>query len=211
MSTSKNRLRRWEIALLLGVALAALLGGWLSGQQRELADKVIRLHVIANSDSQEDQALKLQVRDRILAEAGDLFTQGLSREEAEAAITARLGDLATAGADTVGKQGYGYPVTASMEHDVWFPTKEYSDFALPAGEYTALRVVIGDGDGKNWWCVVFPPLCLGSVTETTAQTAAEGGLTTGDISLITGENEGYIVKFKAMELWNELQRWAKSQ
>jgi stage II sporulation protein R len=211
MSTAKNRLRRWEIALLLGVALAALLGGWLSGQQRELADKVIRLHVIANSDSQEDQALKLQVRDRILAEAGDLFTQGLSREEAEAAITARLGDLAEAGADTVGEQGYGYPVTASMEHDVWFPTKEYSDFALPAGEYTALRVVIGDGDGKNWWCVVFPPLCLGSVTETTAQTAAEGGLTSGDISLITGENEGYIVKFKAMELWNELQRWAKSQ
>lgn len=209
MVTAKNRLHRWETALLLGVALAALLGTWLSGQQRELADKVIRLHVIANSDSREDQALKLQVRDRILAEAGDLFSRGLSRDEAEAAIAARLGALAAAGAETVGEQGYAYPVAASLEHDVWFPTKEYADFALPAGEYTALRVVIGDGGGKNWWCVVFPPLCLGSVTETAAQTAAEGGFSSEEVSLITGENEGYIVKFKAMELWNELRRWAK--
>ncbi|SBW07058.1 Stage II sporulation protein R [uncultured Eubacteriales bacterium] len=210
MLTTKSKLRRWEIALLLGVGVAALLGGWLNGQQRDLADKVIRLHVIANSDSQEDQALKLQVRDRILAEAGDLFTQGLSREAAEAAIAARLGDFAAVGAETVGENGYDYPVTAAVEQNAWFPTKEYDDFALPAGEYTALRVVIGDGGGQNWWCVVFPPLCLGSVTETTAETAAEGGLTSGDIALITGENEGYIVKFKAMELWDEFQQWMKS-
>lgn len=196
---------------MLGVALAALLGGWLNGQQRGLADKVIRLHVIANSDSREDQALKLQVRDRILVEAGDLFTQGLSREEAETAIAARLREFAAAGAETVGENGYDYPVTASLEQNTWFPTKKYDDFALPAGEYTALRVVIGDGGGQNWWCVVFPPLCLGSVTETTAETAAEGGFTSGDISLITGESEGYIVKFKAIELWDEFQQWMKSQ
>lgn len=204
--TSNRRLRRWEIALLLGVAVAALAGAWLNGQQSALADKVIRLHVIANSDSEADQALKLQVRDRILAEAGELFSQGGSRAEAEAAIAARLEDIAAAGAATVGEEGYGYPVTASMEHNVWFPTKEYTDFALPAGEYTALRVVIGDGGGKNWWCVVFPPLCLGSVTETTAETAASGGLSAKDISLITGESEGYIVKFKALELWNGLRQ-----
>ena len=203
---SNHKLRRWEIALLLGVAMAALFGSWLGTQQRALADKVIRLHVIANSDSEADQALKLQVRDRILAEAGDLFAQGGSRAEAEAAIAARLEDIAAAGADTVGESGYDYPVSASVERDVWFPTKEYTDFALPAGEYTALRVVIGDGGGKNWWCVVFPPLCLGSVTETTAETAASGGLSTEDISLITGESEGYIVKFKALELWGSLRQ-----
>lgn len=211
MLTTKSKLHRWELALLLGVAVAALLGAWLNVQQSGLADKVIRLHVIANSDSAEDQALKLEVRDRILTEAGDLFSQGLSRDEAERAIAARLGDLAAAGADVVGEEGYSYPVTASLEQSVWFPTKEYTDFALPAGDYTALRVVIGDGGGKNWWCVVFPPLCLGSVTETTAETAAAGGFSEEDISLITGENEGYVVKFKAMELWDEFQNWIKNK
>lgn len=211
MLTSKNKLHHWELALLLGVAVAAMLGAWLNVQQSDLADKVIRLHVIANSDSPADQALKLEVRDRILSEAGDLFSQGLSRDEAEKAITERLGDLATAGADVVGEEGYGYAVAASLEQDVWFPTKEYTDFALPAGDYTALRVVIGDGGGKNWWCVVFPPLCLGSVTETTAETAAAGGFSEDDISLITGENEGYVVKFKAMELWDEFQNWLKDK
>ncbi len=204
-----RRLRRWEVALLLGVALAALIGSWLGTQQTALSDKVIRLHVIANSDSEVDQALKLEVRDRVLAEAGDLFAQGETRAEAEAALTERLGDIAAAGAEAVGEWGYDYTVAVSVEHNMWFPTKEYTDFALPAGEYTALRVVIGEGAGKNWWCVVFPPLCLGSVSETTAQTAADGGFTPDEISLITGENEGYIVKFKALELWGELRQWMK--
>ena len=169
-----NSLRRWELALLLGLALAALLGVWLDGQQAALADKVIRLHVIANSDSPEDQALKLQVRDRILEEAGDLIA-----------------------------------VTASLEDGVWFPTKEYTDFSLPAGQYTALRVVIGAGGGRNWWCVVFPPLCLGSVSETAAETAAGAGFTQDQLALISGEDEGYVVKFKAMELWEAFRAWAE--
>lgn len=209
LKSNPDKLKRWELALLLGVAFAALLGVWLNGQQSALADKVIRLHVIANSDSAADQALKLQVRDRILAEAGDLFAQGLSREEAEAAIVARLPDLAAAGAEVVGEEGYSYAVTASLEQEIWFPTKTYTDFALPAGDYTALRVVIGDGGGQNWWCVVFPPLCLGSVTETVAETAAAGGFDEEEISLITGENEGYVVKFKAMELWDQFQDWIR--
>ena len=106
----------------------------------------------------------------------------------------------------MGEEGYDYPVSTSLEHGVWFPTKEYTDFSLPAGNYTALRVVIGEGGGKNWWCVVFPPLCLGSVTETTAQTAVSGGLTEEEVSLITGESEGYVVKFKALELWDRLRQ-----
>ncbi len=209
--TSPNRLRRWELALLLGVAVAALLGVWLDGQQSALADKVIRLHVIANSDSETDQALKLQVRDRILAEAGDLVPPGATLEQAEAAITSRLGEMAAAGAAVVGEEGYAYPVTASLEQDVWFPTKEYTDFALPAGNYTALRVVIGEGGGRNWWCVVFPPLCLGSVTETTTETALNGGFSGDEVSLITGESEGYVVKFKAIELLDQLKSWAEAR
>ena len=207
----RDRLRRWEAALLAGVAAAALWGVRLDAQQAALADKVVRLHVLANSDSGEDQALKLQVRDAVLFAADGLIAPGGSLEEAEAAIVEALPALAAAGAQVVGQEGYSYPVTASLEHNVWFPTKTYTDFALPAGEYTALRVVIGEGGGQNWWCVVFPPLCLGSVTETAAETALEGGLDSGEVALITGESEGYVVKFKAMELLEDFRGWVEGR
>ena len=206
-----HTLRRWELALLLGVALAALLGAWLDKSQSDLADQVIRLHVLANSDSEADQALKLQVRDRVLEVAESYFQPGATREETEAILRPHLADLAAAGAKTVGAAGYDYPVTASLEENYWFPTKEYEDFALPAGEYTALRVVIGEGDGRNWWCVVFPPLCLGSVSEPAAQTALQAGLSQDQVSLITGEDEGYVVKFRAMELWEDFQHWLSEE
>ena len=208
---TRDRLRRWEAALLAGVAAAALWGVRLDAQQAALADKVVRLHVLANSDSGEDQALKLQVRDAVLSAADGLIAPGGSLEEAEAAIVEALPALAAAGAQVVGQEGYSYPVTASLEHNVWFPTKTYTDFALPAGEYTALRVVIGEGGGQNWWCVVFPPLCLGSVTETAAETALEGGLDSGEVALITGESEGYVVKFKAMELLEDFRGWVEGR
>lgn len=206
MKQSKT-LRRWELALLLGVALAALAGVWLDRSQAALADQVIRLHVLANSDSEADQALKLKVRDRVLETASDYFVPGTTLEETRAVLTEHLADLAAAGADQVAQEGYRYPVTVSLEDNYWFPTKQYTDFALPAGEYTALRVVIGEGNGQNWWCVVFPPLCLGSVSETAAQTALSDGFTQDQVSLITGEDEGYVVKFKAIELWEEFQHW----
>lgn len=200
----QKTLRRWELALLLGLAFAALLGGWLSSQQAALAEKVIRLHVIANSDTPGDQALKLQVRDRILEEAAACFDPQGGVEQAREDLQASLDRLSAAGQEVVEAAGLDYPVAASLE-ETWFPTKQYSDFALPAGNYTALRIVIGEGGGQNWWCVVFPPLCLGSVTETVEETAYAGGFSQEEVSLITGESEGYVVKFKAMELWEELK------
>lgn len=210
-STPNHKLRRWEAALMAGVALSLLLGVWLDGQQHALADKVIRLHVIANSDSDADQALKLEVRDRILAEAADLFQAGCTVDEAAQAITAKLPDLAQAGREVVAREGYAYPVTASLEDNVWFPTKTYTGFALPQGGYTALRVVIGEGAGRNWWCVVFPPLCLGSVTETVADASALGELDGDDVALITGDSEEYVIKFKAIELWEQFKGWAEGR
>lgn len=209
LTQKNNALRRWELALMLGLAFTILAGVWLSAQQSALSDKVIRLHVIANSDSDEDQALKLRVRDRILEEAEHLFQQGYTVDEAAAAITEQLPALAAVGESVVRLEGYSYGVTASLESDVWFPTKQYTDFALPQGSYTALRVVIGEGGGENWWCVVFPPLCLGSVTETVEEAAATGTLSEGDVALMTGENEGYIIKFKAIELWEEFKGWVE--
>lgn len=204
-TTTAGKLRRWETALLMAFAGALILGIWLNGQQSALAGDVLRLHVLANSDSEADQALKLEVRDAVLAQA-EYYLEGVtSREEAEQRLTEQLRPLAEAGAEVVAEAGYSYPVTVSLE-ETWFPTKEYEDFALPAGTYTALRVVIGEGAGQNWWCVVFPPLCLGAVSESVESTAAMAGLSEGEISLITGEDEGYVVKFKLLELWDELKR-----
>ena len=194
--------RRWESALLFGVGFALMMGVWLSGQQKALAEQMVRLHVVENSDSEEDQAVKLLVRDGVL-EAVSPWLEGVeTREEAMDILARRLPELARLGADIAGE---GVEVTASLEEDVWFPTKEYADFALPAGKYTALRITLGEGEGHNWWCVVFPPLCLGSVSETVAERA--GSFSGDQVRLITGENEGYVVKFKAMELWDELSTW----
>ncbi|MBQ3556926.1 MAG: stage II sporulation protein R [Oscillospiraceae bacterium] len=200
-----NRLRRWEAALMIAVAVAVPAGMWLNAEQAALADSVIRLHVIANSDSEADQALKLQVRDRILGQAADLYPAGADVETARQGIEEHLTQLAQAGQRVVEEQGYDYPVTAAVK-EVWFPTKRYEDFSLPAGKYTALQVVIGEGSGQNWWCVVFPPLCLGSVTEELEAAEQAGSFTPGQTALITGESGGYVVKFKAMELWEHLKR-----
>ncbi len=190
---------------MVGVAVAMLAGMWLNGEQAALAGSVIRLHVIANSDSAEDQALKLQVRDKILEQADGLCPPGADAETARQGIQAHLTQLAQVGRQVVREQGYDYPVTAAVK-EVWFPTKQYEGFALPAGNYTALQVVIGEGSGQNWWCVVFPPLCLGSVTEELETAEQAGSFTPGQSALITGESGGYVVKFKAMELWENFKR-----
>lgn len=194
-------LRRWELALLIGMAVALLAGAWLSGQQSALAEQIVRLHVVGASDSVEDQALKLRVRDAILAQA-ELWLDGVSdQEEAMAVLMEHLPELAGAGAEAAGGS---VSVTAQIEENAWFPTKQYTDFALPAGRYTALKIVLGEGEGRNWWCVVFPPLCMGSVTESVSEQA--GNFSESQIKLITGEDEGYLVKFKAIELWEEFTK-----
>ncbi len=192
---------------MLAVAAAALLGARLGKEQDGLAEKVIRLHVVANSDSEEDQALKLKVRDAVLEE-GSLRLTGLDRDQAVGALTEALPELGRVAANTVAAEGYDYPVRVTLGPDQ-FPTKEYADFALPAGEYTALRVELGQGQGQNWWCVVFPPLCLDAVSERTEETLAQSGLTHSQVALVTGETEGYVVKFKAIELWETLKEAVK--
>lgn len=199
-----RKLKAWEIALMFGVLMAVVAGSWLGQEQRELADSVIRFHVIANSDSDEDQALKLAVRDRVLAQAEEIYPENATLAQAQEALEGHLNMLAAAGRAVVEEQGYDYPVAATLE-DCWFPTKEYEGFALPAGNYTALRVTIGEGRGQNWWCVAFPPLCLGAASETVDQATQAGCFTPDQAALVTGDGEDYVLKFKAMELLGELR------
>lgn len=199
MKNGNSKLHRWELALLLGVAAAMLMGTWLAAEQRALAGELVRLHVVGASDSEEDQAVKLQVRDAVLAQAQPWLEGVTTREEAQRILEEHLEELAQAGAQV----SNGAAVTARIAEDEWFPTKEYTDFALPAGRYTALKIVVGEGEGHNWWCVVFPPLCMNAVSEVTREA---GNFTQDQVKLITGESEGYVVRFRMLELWNQLTR-----
>ena len=201
-----NRLKIWEIALLLGLAVFLAAGAAALGSRDALADKVVRLHVLANSDSEEDQALKLKVRDRVLERAAELLEDSGDRDEAEARLTEALPELEGLAAAEIAANGYDYPVTARLE-ETSFTTREYDGFTLPAGKYLALRVVIGEGAGHNWWCVVFPPLCT-TASSDVSQTAMAAGLTEEEVGLITEEDQGYVLKFKAVEWWEALrEKW----
>ena len=200
--TSK-RLHIWEIALLIGMAVF-LISGAVSLQNRDqLADKVVRLHILANSDSEEDQALKLRVRDRVLERATELLEQTGDRREAADVLQSHLPELERIAAEEISDCGYEYDVTAEVANTM-FPTKEYDGFTLPAGEYLALRIIIGEGNGHNWWCVVFPPLCTTEAADVPASALA-AGFEEEEVALVTEENEGYVLKFKAMEWWEAIR------
>ena len=194
-----------ELALLIGVTVFLLTGAWAANTQGELADRVVRLHVIANSDAEEDQALKLQVRDAVLARTEAILRASADREEAESWLAAALPELERLAEETVAASGFDYGVTAELA-ETSFPTKDYDGFSLPAGRYLALRLVLGQGTGQNWWCVVFPPLCTAAASEV-PETALAAGLTEDQVSLMTGEDDGYVLKFKVVEWWEEL--WQK--
>ena len=191
----------WRQALALFLVFLVCTCLWAEAEQTALAEKVIRLHVLANSDSQADQALKLRVRDRVLAGARPLLAQASNAGEAEVLLSGQLSYLTALARQEVLRQGYDYPVDVTLE-DVWFPTRAYDAAALPAGTYRALRVVIGSGAGHNWWCVVFPSLCLPAVSETALQAA---GLSKGDVALITEDAPAYVFRFKTVEWWESLK------
>jgi len=202
---NRYQLRTMEIALLLALAVTVLWGAVSERRQEDLAGKLIRLHVIANSDGEADQALKLLVRDRVLAVAGGILRSSADMDQARARLRRALPEIQAAAAEEIARQGYDYPVTASLER-ADFPRKDYGGFALPAGEYTALRLEIGRGEGRNWWCVVFPPLCTAAATDLT-ETAVAAGWDREDVSLVTEESGGYVLKFRSLELWETVRQW----
>ena len=197
-------LRRWECALLVLAAALTLFCSWLGGYRECLSGKLLRLHVVANSDSDADQALKLEVRDAVLDCAAGYLENVSDVRAAEQVLGAHLAELAGAGQAVVREKGYDYAVRVSLDTS-HFPTKTYDGFALPAGDYRALRVTIGTGEGRNWWCVVFPALCVSAASEW-QDTAVSGGLSDEDVRLMAEEDEGYVLRFKCLELWDKLSQ-----
>lgn len=191
----------WRRVLALFVACLVCTALWAEATQVRLASQVIRLHVLANSDSEEDQALKLEVRDRVLETTSALLTGETEPQAAAILLDQHLDDIAQTAAQEISAQGHDDRVEVRLEQ-TWFPTRQYQGISLPAGNYLALRVLIGAAEGHNWWCVVFPNLCLPAVSERALEAST---LTPGQISLLQEEETSYVFRFKALELWQSLK------
>lgn len=200
------KLKLLEKAVLLSLVLtvlASMVG--FQHQCEDISQRVLRLHVLANSDTEEDQALKLKVRDRILKEGEDLFSSTTDLQQAERIAAQNLDRLQAAAQDEVYRQGYDYPVKIELAQ-TYFTTREYDTVTLPAGTYNALRVTIGNGAGKNWWCVLFPPMCVAAATE---EVQLETVLTDDQLEIVE-ESQQYEVQFKVVEWFENLCQWFRS-
>lgn len=189
---------RLEIALI--VALAAVFGCELVEARREqgdLASEILRLHVIANSNSEEDQALKLRVRDRILDEYSAELESFSSVTDAESFVLAETDNIEALAKSVLQEEGRGYEVRAVLDDEV-FPQRQYGDVILPAGEYRALRIVIGNGAGENWWCVMFPPLCCFAESDS-------GEVFGEEWSIATEDNIEVRFKLRILEIFKDLR------
>lgn len=204
----------WCAAIVLGVALSAAYGAhWTKGYsqmiQGGISAKVVRFHVLANSDSQEDQDLKLKVRDRVLQEYGEILASCESKEETLAELDGVKEEICKTAQSEVIAQGYHYPVSVSIVRED-FPFKRYDDLIFPAGVYDALRIEIGEAQGHNWWCVLYPQMCYvdaswGYSTEESHK-RLENTLTEEEFLIVSSMGQDEItpkVKFKVVEWWQE--------
>lgn len=169
-----------------------------------LYENIIRLHVIANSDSEEDQKLKLKVRDKVLEYASKLLSEIKDKEKAEDTLLENLCIFENIAAEVLENEEIYCAVDATLSEEA-YPTREYNGFTLPAGSYTSLRILIGDAEGKNWWCMLYPSLCVGAVTKVDSPVLIdedefiEAGLTPGQVRIITGNSPDIKIKFRILE------------
>ena len=189
-----RRLKIWELSALVTLCVCLLTGLWAEGRQQRLAAGLVRLHVLADSDEAEEQAVKLRVRDAVLRYLAPYLDGVKSADEAEAILSGKLDGVRAAAEQAA--EGRTVRVTLGDER---YPTRDYAGFSLPAGRYRSLRVVLGEGKGHNWWCVVFPPVCLAAVQ----REAVRPVMNPEDYALITRE-DGWQLRFRLVELWGEL-------
>ena len=187
--------------VILGISfIAGLLP--IHGEE-EIYDTVVRLHVVANSDSDEDQALKLKVRDGVIEVVTPVVKECKTQEEAIKAIESAIPEIESRAKEVLALEGYDYSVKILLGEE-YYPTKTYETCAFPEGEYVSLRVLIGEGEGENWWCCLFPPLCLSAATDGADENNEDAfisvGLTGEQYKLITETKQTkYRVRFKILE------------
>lgn len=196
------RKRTLALVLLIVSALTVTVCAALQAQQQRMSEKIIRLHVVANSDSGADQAIKLHVRDAVLAAARQALQDA---DDPQQAIAQALPALEAAANAALAAQGSRETARVSFRREL-FPTRDYDTFSLPSGVYRSLRVTIGAGGGHNWWCVIFPSLCVPATADGFVQAAEAGGFTRAEIGLMTQADEGYVLKFRSLELLQALKK-----
>ncbi|MBQ9083120.1 MAG: stage II sporulation protein R [Clostridia bacterium] len=205
----KIRFKGFRAELALGMALVLCMAAVLLPFGRRCAairQKVLRLHVVAHSDDAVDQALKLQVRDLVLEQTSPLFLSAASRNDAEAALTPILPELERAAEALLRDAGYPYRVRAQLT-EMYFTTRTYDSGTLPAGNYRALRLTIGSGQGRNWWCVMFPPMCLSAAVTGRTPESVPGDVLSAEEQEIVTHPEDYEIRLKIVEWWTQLQSW----
>lgn len=200
--------------LLIAVSLTLLIGLLPVHGEKEIYDSVVRLHVLANSDSEEDQAMKLKVRDSLLSLTNELLAECKDREEAVIVMEKNLALFEECANMTLSENGSHHRASVSFGEE-FYPTRQYENSAFPRGEYLSLQIKIGEAEGKNWWCVLFPPICLSAASKNESK-LEEGfiaaGLTGEQYRIITDSGEGngkYEVRFKILEIFQEIIRKIK--
>jgi stage II sporulation protein R len=193
------------ISMLIGASLTFLIASFASfaRQCEQVSGEVLRLHVIANSDSAADQRLKYLTRDFIVNTTQELFTGALTLENAVQSAEGNLAELEKDVNDFIRSQGYDYDAEVSLVN-MYFTTRTYENITMPAGNYEALRIIIGAGAGRNWWCVVFPPLCLPAVTPQSNTEAFFSADARGVIE--SGNGRRFEVRFAVYEWFTRLRR-----
>ncbi len=202
-------MRKFVISVLFGLMLSMVSMAYVGNMQENIASSLLRLHIVANSDSEADQAVKLKVRDMVIAEFGaDMLAAG-DLDSAKNFAVQNIGAIEKTAAEVLCENGFGYGAAASVG-EVHFPTKHYENITLPAGRYEALRIVLGDGAGQNWWCVMYPPLCFGDCAagyaDAQSQSVLENSLGEDEYELITdGGSVPVQFKFKLLEILDFLK------
>ncbi|MGI5873684.1 MAG: stage II sporulation protein R [Bacillota bacterium] len=195
-----RRTKRAFLAVVCCAVCAAVCAVCAEGSGAD--DTLLRFHVIANSDSPADQAVKLRVRDAVLAEIAPALAAAESVDEAEAAVGAALPDIEAAADAVLAAEGKHYASRAEVTES-FFPTKSYGGLTLPAGRYRACRITLGAGRGKNWWCVLYPPLCFVDLSDDVAVAVTERPETAADGGTLSVNGSLYRVRIKS-KLWEWL-------
>lgn len=197
MSLSK----KIKISIIVGIVVAILFSICsFAKTSEEIRSDVLRLHVIANSDTSVDQNLKLRLRDYILQEGKDIFNGSVNVENAVEKIEPVLPELEKSAKAFVNQAGFDYDVKISLSNE-YFTTRTYETVTLPAGKYLALRVVIGSGEGHNWWCVMFPPMCVPAADK---KDEIENVFSEKEIKLVESKPK-YEPRFKVVEIYEQLK------
>lgn len=193
-------LKIWEAALLISLSISLCAACWAQARQQSISSSLVRLHVLAHSDDEAEQALKLRVRDAVLEYISPKLEGAENISQARAILEGEMEGIARAAASAA----EGRQLQLSLGNES-YPTRAYEGFRLPAGEYESLRITLGEGKGQNWWCIVFPPVCLSSVQSE----PVEAVMKREDYALVSSR-EGWELRFKTVELWGELKGWLES-